>query len=75
MDWCAHVAGHDKAYVLKRHHLNQCAVCRHQTSVIVGTVFEHGRVPLLKWCVAIYLMSADKGRYFGFAVDEDGWCL
>ena len=28
-----------------------------------------------KWFLAIYLMSADKGRYFGFAVDENCRCL
>ena len=53
--------GHRKAHVLSRHHLRQCASCRHQTSVTVGTVFENTRLSLTKWFAAIYLMSVDKG--------------
>ena len=34
--------------------------CRKQFTVTVGTVFEHSRVPLNKWLLAVYLMSSSK---------------
>ncbi|MCY3883805.1 MAG: IS1595 family transposase, partial [Gammaproteobacteria bacterium] len=53
--------GHDKAYVLKRHCIRQCASCAFQASPTAGTLFENTRLPLTKWFVAIYLATADKG--------------
>lgn len=53
--------GHDRAHVLHRRLLRQCAECRHQVSVTAGTLFEHTKLPLPKWFAAIYLMAADKG--------------
>lgn len=38
----------------------QCNACRKQFSVTVGTVFEDSKVPLNKWLLATYLMSASK---------------
>lgn len=40
----------------------QCNIkeCRQQFSVTVGTVFESSKVPLNKWLLATYLMSASK---------------
>ena len=38
----------------------ECKKCRHQTSVIVGTIFEKTRTPLVKWFWAIYLVAHDK---------------
>jgi transposase-like protein len=38
----------------------QCNACREQFSVTVGTVFESSKVPLNKWLLATYLMSASK---------------
>ncbi|MGB5735166.1 MAG: hypothetical protein WBM40_12075, partial [Thiohalocapsa sp.] len=32
-----------------------CSACRHQTSVIVGTLFESTKLPLPVWFLAIYL--------------------
>ena len=34
--------------------------CRQQFTVTVGTVFERSKVPLNKWLLATYLMSASK---------------
>ena len=53
--------GHDRAHVLQRRRLHQCAACRHQSSATAGTVFEHTKLPLAKWFAAIYLAAADKG--------------
>jgi len=41
--------------------LYQCHQCRHQVSVIAGTLFHATKVPLVKWFWAIYLMASDKG--------------
>jgi transposase-like protein len=46
----------------KRHRpgLYQCNGCRQQFTVTVGTVFESSKIPLHKWLLATYLMSASK---------------
>ncbi len=38
----------------------ECKSCRHQTTVLVGTVFEKTRTSLVKWFLAIYLIAHDK---------------
>ncbi len=38
----------------------QCADCRKQFSVTVGTVFESSKVPLNKWLMATHLLCASK---------------
>lgn len=40
--------------------VHKCNECRQQFTVKVGTVFEHGRIPLHKFLQAVYLMSASK---------------
>lgn len=72
---CPHCGGLDKIYDLKgvrskpskknpegveRHGLKKCGDCRKQFTVKVGTVFEHGRVPLHKFLQAAYLMASSK---------------
>jgi transposase-like protein len=37
--------------------LYECADCRHQTSLIVGTVMENSRTPLHKWFITFFLLS------------------
>ncbi|OIR07141.1 ISXO2-like transposase domain protein [mine drainage metagenome] len=52
-DRCATVrAGHRQLW--------QCYRCRHQTSLIAGTVFEATKLPLTKWFLAIYLVTQSK---------------
>ncbi len=41
----------------------QCNACRSQFTATVGTVFESSKVPLNKWMLATYLMSASKMGY------------
>lgn len=43
-----------------RHGLKKCGECRQQFTVKVGTVFEHGRMPLHKMLQAVYLMTSSK---------------
>lgn len=38
----------------------ECFVCGYQSSSIVGTVFEHTKLPLSIWFLAIYLMTQSK---------------
>jgi transposase-like protein len=41
-------------------HLYTCKSCRHQTSVIAGTVFQDTRKPLLDWFIAIWWVTTQK---------------
>ena len=43
-----------------RYGLKKCGECRKQFTVKVGTVFEHGRMPLHKMLQAVYLMTSSK---------------
>lgn len=38
----------------------QCHACRHQASLIAGTVFQGTKLPLATWFLAIYLISQAK---------------
>jgi transposase-like protein len=59
---CGTIGG--RVYELKgkstRIGLKKCGECRQQFTVKVGTVFEHGRMPLNKMLQAVYLMTCSK---------------
>jgi transposase-like protein len=38
----------------------QCAECREQFTVTVGTVYERSKIPLNKWLAAIFMLNAGK---------------
>jgi transposase-like protein len=38
----------------------ECLICGYQSSSIVGTVFEHTKLPLTVWFLAMYLMTQSK---------------
>ena len=38
----------------------QCVACRHQTSLIAGTLFQGTKLPLTTWFLAVYLISQAK---------------
>jgi len=38
----------------------KCAACRQQFTAKIGTIFEDSKVPLNKWFIAIYLVTAHK---------------
>lgn len=38
----------------------QCATCHRQTSLRAGTVFDHTRLPLTTWFLALYLLTQSK---------------
>ncbi|MDF2927301.1 MAG: transposase [Paenibacillaceae bacterium] len=53
------ICRHRHAYTIstRRLPLYECARCRHQTSLIAGTVMEGSHTPLTKWFAAIRLLS------------------
>lgn len=40
--------------------LIQCNACLKNFTVTVGTVFEHSKIPLNKWLLAVFLLSSSK---------------
>lgn len=50
---------HRQAYKIKtrRLPLYECTRCRHQTSLLVGTVMEGSRTDLRKWLLALFLVA------------------
>lgn len=53
--------GHDKVYELKGANKRfKCAKCRQQFSAIKGTIFENSPIPLQKWFIAVYILTAHK---------------
>ena len=61
---CPHCGSYDKPTALKgkahRPGLYQCNDCRKQFTVTVGTLFERSKIPISKWLLATYLLSASK---------------
>lgn len=61
---CPHcgVVGRSNKMQGKSHRIGlwKCYACRKQFTVKVGTVFEHGRIPLHKMLQAVYLMTSSK---------------
>ncbi|MCF8791122.1 transposase, partial [Xanthomonas campestris] len=38
----------------------QCSACRHQTSLMAGTMFEGTKLPLRTWMLALHLLTSTK---------------
>ncbi|WP_136799972.1 IS1595 family transposase [Desulfosediminicola ganghwensis] len=51
---------HDKYYFIRSRSLYQCRKCRHQASLLTGTIFASTKMPLTIWFLAIYLISQSK---------------
>jgi transposase-like protein len=57
--------------------------CRKQFSVLVGTIFESSKVPVSKWLLALYLVSAGKNgvsalelqRHLGLGSYQTAWFM
>ncbi len=66
-----------------RHGLRQCAVCKKQFRVTLGTIFEDSHIPLNLWLIAWYLMcGAKKGmsakqmqRHLGIGSYKTAWFM
>ena len=46
----------------------ECLICGYQSSSIVGTVFEHTKLPLTLWFLALYLMTQHKNAISALAL-------
>jgi len=64
---CPHCGGTERIGKIKpnlskrvRMGLHKCGQCKGQFTVKVGTVFEHGRIPLHKMLQAVYLLCCSK---------------
>ncbi|HLE31994.1 MAG TPA: IS1595 family transposase, partial [Bacteroidota bacterium] len=57
---CPHCGSVRKIYRINDGKLFKCADCRKQFTVRVGTIFEDSALPLQKWFMAVYLITAHK---------------
>jgi transposase-like protein len=57
---CMKCGSTEKIYNLADGKRYKCGNCKHIFTVTVGTVFEASHIPLQKWFLAIYLVSAHK---------------
>jgi hypothetical protein len=55
------ICNHGVGYRLTTRRLIECAKCKHQSSIIAGTIFHKTRIPLLNWFWMIFLVARDKG--------------
>ena len=56
---CPNCAGRRHSYSAARR-IFQCSACRAQTSVRAGTIFHKSRTPLVKWFLAMHLITSAK---------------
>ncbi|XAH21710.1 IS1595 family transposase [Xylophilus sp. GW821-FHT01B05] len=67
---CAH-CGCSRSFQTRNGHgrqLWECLICGYQSSSIVGTVFEHTKLPLRVWFLAMYLMTQHKNSISALAL-------
>lgn len=55
--------GNGDFYAIEDRGTYECRACRHQTSLTAGTVLHRTRTPLVKWFLAIYLLSSTKKAF------------
>lgn len=75
--------GGQRAWVLERRHLWECADCHQQTSVTAGTVMHGTRTPLRTWFWAAYLVATHHPgisakqlqRQLGLSRYETAWLI
>ena len=66
-------------YTRTTRNLYQCTACKHQSSLISGTIFESSRLPLTTWFLAIYFITQSKdglsafhlGRLLGISINAE----
>ena len=46
----------------------QCRACRHQTTLVSGTLFEGTKLPLRTWFIALYLLTSAKTNLSALAL-------
>ena len=51
--------------------LYECSTCGHQASLTAGTIFQHTKVALRIWFLAIFFMAVDKGGKSALALSRE----
>jgi transposase-like protein len=63
--------GSTKSYKFNTGCRYRCGDCKKKYSATVGTIFENSKVPLQKWFIAIYLISAHKKGISSLQLSRD----
>ena len=66
---CPYCGGHH--CVSRRDGRFRCKACRKNFSCLVGTIFENTNLPLIKWFVAMYLISSHKKGISSYQISRD----
>jgi transposase-like protein len=57
---CSHCGYSEKVYSINDGKLYKCAKCLKQFTVRIGSIFEDSALPLQKWFMAIYILTAHR---------------
>ena len=68
--FCPH-CGSTKVYNFSNRRTHKCGDCRQKFSIKVGTIFEDSKIPLHKWFMAIYLITAHKKGISSIQLGKD----
>lgn len=68
---CPHCNSSEKIYTFQSGKLFKCASCQKQFTVKVGTIFEDTALPLQKWFMGIYLITAHKKGISSVQLSKD----
>jgi len=68
---CPHCQSTEKIYRIESRNLYKCGKCVKQFSVKVGTIFEDSALPLQKWFMAIYLITAHRKGVSSLQLSRD----
>lgn len=68
---CCPSCGKNKVYILKNGYKCANRDCYRKFSVVVGTIFENSKIPLRKWFIAIYLITAHKKGISSYQLSRD----
>ncbi len=68
---CPHCGSSRKIYIISKGKLFKCADCRKPFSVRIGTIFEDSPIPLKKWFMALWLITAHKKGISSMQLSRD----
>ena len=68
---CCPFCGSTNSYKFPSESRYRCRDCKQKYSATVGTIFENTKIPLRKWFVAIYLLSAHKKGISSLQLSRD----
>ncbi|MBN2319777.1 MAG: IS1595 family transposase [Acidobacteria bacterium] len=68
---CVHCGSSRKIYKIAGGRLYKCADCRKPFSVKMGTIFEDSALPLQKWFMALWFLSAHKKGVSSMQLSRD----